>query len=98
DLPEHGFRVVEELACGRALLLVFEDLRITALQLPCLEERRPVDVAGEFLKVPVVEHTRAHERWLWRRVGFPVDAKCIGACAHERQALLLALGALMRFR
>ena len=47
DLAQHRLRVVEELARGGPLLLVIEDCRIAALQLPGLEERRPVDVAGE---------------------------------------------------
>ena len=55
DLRQHRLRVVEELAGGRALLLVVEDLRVAALQLPGLEEGRPVDVAGELGEVPVVE-------------------------------------------
>ena len=61
DLREHGLGVVVELAGGRALLLVLEDRGIAALELPGLEERRPVDVAGELGEVLGLEAAGAEE-------------------------------------
>ena len=47
DLGQHRLRIPEELARGRALLGIVEDGGIAALQLPGLEEGRPVDVARQ---------------------------------------------------
>ena len=52
DPAEHRPRVLEELPRRRALRRVVEDRRIAPLELPGLEERRPVDVARELGEIP----------------------------------------------
>ena len=95
DLLQHRLRVVEERPGGRPLALVLEDLRIAALELPGLEERRPVDVAGEVGEVPALENAGAEEGGARRFVGRPVGPEGVVAGARQRQALLLGLGAGM---
>ena len=95
-LLQHRLRVFEQLARGRPLRLVFEDLRIAALQFPGLEERRPVDVAGELGKIPVLEHLHAEEGRLRRLVARPVDPVRVGPRLGQRQPLLVRFRAGMR--
>ena len=47
DAVEHRLRVVEQLRAAGAVLCVVEDRGKLALQLPGLEERRPVDIATQ---------------------------------------------------
>ena len=79
ELLQHGFRVVEEMARGLAIFVVVEDAGIRALQLPGLEERRPVDIAGKLGEVVGLERARAEEARLGRRVVRPVDLQPVGA-------------------
>ena len=61
DLPQHRLRVVEQGAGGGALLGIVENGREAALQLPRLEERRPVDVARELREIVGLERARAEK-------------------------------------
>jgi len=49
------------------------------VQVPGLEERRPVDVLGNIGQVVILEVTLADELWLWRCVIGPVDFLFVGA-------------------
>ena len=91
-------RVVEQGARRRSLSRVVEDGGIAALQLPGLEERRPVDIAREVGKiVPLI---RARSKVGRRRgaIGAPVGFERIGARFCERHADLVGFAALMRLR
>ena len=61
ELLQHGLRVLEQMARGLAIFVVLQDARVLALQLPGLEERRPVDIAGELGEVVGAERACAEE-------------------------------------
>ena len=88
---EHGLRVVEQLPRFRADDVVVEDARIFALQLPGLEEGRPVDVGHELGQLVALEGARADQLGNGRRVARPVDLEAVVARGLQRQARLLGL-------
>ena len=104
DLGQHRLGIPEEGARGRALLGIVEDGGIAALQLPGLEEGRPIDIARQSGEVVILEHFRAEEGRLRRIIGRPVRLEGAGAGIGQRQAQLLrlrlrmALGDLPVFR
>src|SRR2546430_15830983 len=62
DLVEQLLRVAEQLACRGALRRAVQDRGIFALQLPRVEEERPVDVLSQ-LRERRLDHLPASERW-----------------------------------
>ena len=70
DPIEQGVRRLEQVARGRALLRMLEDRRIPPLQVPGVEEERPVDVAAE-LGERRLDEARADERRHREVVGVP---------------------------
>src|SRR5947209_496621 len=60
DLVEQLLRVAEELARGRALRRAVQDRRVFALELPGVEEERPVDVLAQLGELRL-DHLPAHE-------------------------------------
>ena len=95
---EHRLRVVEQSARRRALLRVVEDGGIAALQLPGLEERRPVDVAREIGEIGPFERARPEVARRRGAIGAPVGFERIGARFGERHAELVGFAALVRLR
>ena len=95
---QHRLRVVEERARRRADLLVVEEQRIGALDLPGREERRPVDVGDELGDRIVAERPRAEEARPRRRVRGPVDREAVGARLDERDAPLVGESARVALR
>ena len=61
DLVEQRVGFGEELPRLLAVLLVLEDARVDALELPGVEERRPVDELAQRREREVVEHAHAGE-------------------------------------
>ncbi|MPL88384.1 hypothetical protein SDC9_34404 [bioreactor metagenome] len=95
DAVKHRLRVGEQRARRRALLLVLEDARIDALQLPGLEERGPVDIARDLGQIPVGQNPGAQEARRRRGIARPVDRQRIRPRLGQRQALLRQLRALV---
>ena len=62
DAIEESIGIGEELARLLALLLVFENARIDALQSPGVEERRPVDKVAQRCQRKIVQHAHAGKR------------------------------------
>ena len=62
EVIEDTLCVIEKLAGLFAILFVAEDFRIDTFQLPCPEERRPVDILRQFLQRIIVEHPGAGKR------------------------------------
>ena len=73
DAFQHRLRIGEKLARDLALLFVLKDARIDALQLPCLEEGGPVDIARDLGQVPILDHPRAGKGRGDGRIAGPVD-------------------------
>ena len=89
DAIEQRIPLVEDLLRLRAVLFVFQNLRIDALQLPRVEERRPVDVLPQRPQREVVEHAHTRELGLRHVVRRPRDRGAAGARrleAHQRLA------------
>ena len=94
DLAQQLARVVIEIACRRPDPGVVEDLRETALQLPGVEEERPVDVVGECGERHIVEHLHTEERRGGEIVLVPLDRRAVGArlrVGQERLSLLVGM-------
>src|ERR1700743_1006867 len=60
------------------LLLIVEDARIDAFQLPGMKEGRPVDKLAQRGERKVVEHTHAGELRRWNIFGAPFDRRTAG--------------------
>ena len=98
DLLQHDLRVLEQAARRRALFRILEERRIAALQVPGLEERRPVDSSRRVRRHHRIVNVRVPRKRRFRRnIGLPVAFQRIGAGAGERQALLVGLAAPMGF-
>ena len=75
----------------RAALGIVQQRGIAALELPGLEERRPVDIGNQLRDIIGREAARAGEAGLCRRKGVPVDLQRVRARLGERHALLVEL-------
>ena len=69
DLFQHGLSVVKEFPSLFTHCLIIKDLRVCAIRvlasdLPALEERVPIDVRYEFLKIILNEYLCPQERGL----------------------------------
>ena len=93
ELFQHRLRVLEQRPRRLAVFVVLQDARVLALQLPGLEERRPIDIAGELGEIVGLERPRAEESRLRRRIAGPVELERIGAGLRERGARLFRLAA-----
>ena len=71
---------------------------IGALQLPGLEERRPVDIAGKLGEIVALEAARAEKGRLRRHVAGPIELELVGARIGDRGAHLLGLTARVGLR
>ncbi len=92
DQPlQHGLRVVEQLLGFGTDHVVLEDAGILALQLPGLEEGRPVDVGHQLGQLVALERAGADQLRRRRDVARPVDLEPVVACGRQRQARLLGL-------
>src|SRR6185312_2907157 len=77
----------EDLAGLLAVLLVLEDAREDALELPGVEERRPVDERPQRLQRHVLQHPRPQEGRRRKIVGPPLDGRAVGARRLQRDQL-----------
>src|SRR5690606_26552984 len=75
DLLEHRLGIGPKRARSLALRLVLKNGRITALEFPGLEERRPVDIAGDFRQIEIREDPRTEEAGPGRGVARPVRSE-----------------------
>ena len=98
QLLQHGLRVVEERPRGLAIFVVLEDAGIGALQLPGMEERRPVDIAGELGEIVALEAACAEKARFGRCVVLPVELQPVDARIGERGAQFLSLTARIGLR
>ena len=87
DRIEQRIGFGEDLARLLALLRVVEDARINALQLPGVEERRPVDELAQRGQRKVVQHAHAGERGRGQVFGAPLDRRASGAGGLKRNEL-----------
>ena len=85
DSLQHLLRILKQLPRGFALSGILEQRGIAALQLPGLEEGRPVDIGHEFRNIISAEGARAREQGLGRLISRPVRAHGVGAGAGQRQ-------------
>ena len=69
---------------------MLEDARIDALQLPGVEERRPVDELAQRGERKVVEHAHAGERGVGEVFGAPLDRRAAVRAAASSETSLLA--------
>ena len=74
---------------------VLQDLRIAAREVPGLEERRPVDVAGNFGEIVAGEEPAAEDPGPRRRVASPVDSMGVGPRPGHRHERLSFLGRVL---
>ena len=94
DALEHRLGVVEELGRFRAGFFVLENGRVAAFHLPGNKERRPVDVARQFVEGVILEDGNARFARRRRRVMRPIEFRLVCPRLRKRQqphAGLLAL-------
>ena len=84
-----------ELARDLSLLRIVEDRRVPALELPGVEEERPVDVLAERRDV-LLDHARAGERRRREVVLVPVDRRPARPRLAQREQRLAALLGMQR--
>src|SRR5690625_535687 len=97
NLIEQFLCVVEKFACLFSEFFVFKNPRITAVELPCLEEGRPVDEFDNLLEWKVPESSRAEEFGAVDRNFIPIKADPICARIGERDQFSLFLAAKVPF-
>ena len=76
---QRALRILEQLARLLTLVGVIENLGITAVHLPGMEERRPIDIVRDLLQGKMLENLYPEELRHRRRVSGPVDLSLIGA-------------------
>ena len=93
---QHGLAIgIDPLGLG-AHHRVVQNGRKRARQIPCLEERTPVNEAGQFAQVKVLEHAPSDELRHGRRVTAPVDHSFVSArLLQAPQRRLLLVGVLV---
>ena len=60
-LVEHGLRVIEQIGCRFADHIIGQNCRIAPVQIPALEERRPINIVAQFGQIIIVKDFRAGE-------------------------------------
>src|SRR5665213_158754 len=99
DLVQHGARVRSTKTRGRPEFGVVENGGVFAVQLPGLEERRPVDEIHQLGDRIIGQRLGADEAWLWRHIGArPVELERVAARLAKRQPGFFFLGARMSGR
>ena len=88
DPIKQRLRVIEQLARLGTELLVVEDHRIAPLELPGLEEGRPIDARDEIGEIVGFEARHAHGCGALRLVARPVDLELVLARGFNRDPLL----------
>ena len=94
DLLQHGLRVAEYVTRRFTDHGVVENLRVTAGEVPGLEERRPVDVTRQLRQVVILQHLATEEFRRGWRDGLPVGLEGVGTCVRDgdqRRALLVGV-------
>ena len=86
DLAQQLLRVTEQLARRGALRRAVEDCRVLALELPRVEEERPVDVLAQRFEIRL-DGARACERRLWQRVEINPPPAFPGSVERQHLAL-----------
>src|SRR5258707_11381516 len=89
--PALGENAARRLADYRIL----QDLRIVSGEVPGLEERRPVDVAGDFSEIVAGEEPAAEDPGSRRGVAAPIDTISVGPGPRDPHERLSFLGSAL---
>ena len=95
-LVEHGLCVFEQIGRRIADNVIGQNRRIAAMQIPALEERRPVNIIAQFSQIIIVKNFRAG-KLRFDRLIILFRLKGILARIGNRHALILGASACMCF-